>query len=398
MLTSVALILIVGLALGWFLKRLGLPSLIGMILTGILLGPYVLNALDSSILLISNDLRQMALVIILFRAGLSLNVKDLKKVGLPALLMSCVPASFEIIAVIILAPLLFGLPLIDAALLGTVLAAVSPAVVVPSMLMVMDHGYGQDKKVPQLVLAGASLDDAFVIVLFTSFLSLAGGEAISISTLMSLPISIVSGILIGYAVGKGMHLFFSHFHMRDTLKVLILLSVSFFLLELEGLLTGILPTSSLLAIMAMGLTLKHVYSELADRLSIKYNKLWLGAQILLFVLVGATVNIPYALEAGLAVVLLIGLALIFRMLGVCLSLLPSELNGKEKLFVSFSYIPKATVQAAIGGIPLAVGLASGELILTVAVVAILLTAPIGAFAIEKSYRKLLQSPNGEGGY
>lgn len=392
MLTSVALIMLVGMVLGRLSKALGLPSLIGMILTGILLGPHLMNRIDESTLLISGDLRQMALVIILFRAGLSLNLKDLKQVGLPALLMSFVPASFEMIGIIIIAPLLFGLSLVEAALLGTVLAAVSPAVVVPSMLTVMEQGYGQDKKVPQLVLAGASLDDVYVIVLFASFLSLASGQSVSISTLMSLPISIFSGILLGCMTGWVMQLLFRFFHMRDTIKIIVLLSVSFLLLEMEAQLATLVPISGLLAIMAMGLTLNHLYKELAIRLAVKYNKLWIGAQILLFVLVGATVNIFYAFEAGLPVLWLIGGGLIFRMIGVFLSLIPSSFNQKEKLFASLSYTPKATVQAAIGGIPLAMGLASGELILTIAVVAILLTAPIGAFAIEKTYRRLLDPP------
>lgn len=392
MLTSLALILLVGLLLGRLSRALCLPSLIGMILTGVLLGPYMLNVLDETTLFISSDLRQMALVIILFRAGLSLSLKDLKRVGLPAFLMSFLPASFEILGTLLLAPLLFGLSIVDAALLGTVIAAVSPAIVVPSMLSVMDKGYGQDKKVPQLVLAGASLDDVFVIVLFTSFLSLASGQSMTLSPLTSLPISILMGLLIGWSTGWGIQFLFRSFHMRDTVKIIVLLSLSFLLLELESLLTGILPISGLLSIMAMGLTLNHFYKELAERLSNKYNKLWLGAQVLLFVLVGASVNVSYALEAGFAVVLLIGIGLAFRMMGVFLSLTPSSLNQKEKLFVGFSYTPKATVQAAIGGVPLAMGIASGDLILTIAVVAILLTAPIGAFLIEKTYQKLLSAP------
>jgi len=389
MLTSIALVFLVGMFLGGVFKRLGLPSLIGMIVTGIVLGPYVLNLLDDSLLEISDDLRQMALVIILFRAGLSLNTADLKKIGLPAVLMSFVPAVFEITAILFLAPVLFDVSLVDAAVMGTVVAAVSPAVIVPSMLHVMDEGYGQERRVPQLILAGASMDDIFVIVLFSSFLSLAMGGSVSASSFLEVPIAIVTGILIGLVAGWLLQKFYRSFHMRDSAKIIMLLSVSFLLLELENMLESVVPISGLLAIMAMGLTLNQFYPVLAERLSVKYNKLWVGAQILLFVLVGATVDVSYALNAGGAAVLLILGGLVLRMLGVFLSLLPSSLNTKEKLFTVISYTPKATVQAAIGGVPLAMGLASGQTILTVAVLSILITAPLGSFAIEKTYRKLL---------
>lgn len=389
MLTSIALVFLVGMFLGGVFKRLGLPSLIGMIVTGIVLGPYVLNLLDDSLLEISDDLRQMALVIILFRAGLSLNTADLKKIGLPAVLMSFVPAVFEITAILFLAPVLFDVSLVDAAVMGTVVAAVSPAVIVPSMLHVMDEGYGQERRVPQLILAGASMDDIFVIVLFSSFLSLAMGGSVSASSFLEVPIAIVTGILIGLVAGWLLQKFYRSFHMRDSAKIIMLLSVSFLLLELENMLESVVPISGLLAIMAMGLTLNQFYPVLAERLSVKYNKLWVAAQVLLFVLVGATVDVSYALNAGGAAVLLILGGLVLRMLGVFLSLLPSSLNTKEKLFTVISYTPKATVQAAIGGVPLAMGLASGQTILTVAVLSILITAPLGSFAIEKTYRKLL---------
>lgn len=392
MLTSIALIFLVGMFLGSVFKRFGLPSLVGMILTGVLLGPSVLNGLDESLLTVSADLRQVALVIILFRAGLSLNTEDLKKIGLPAILMSFVPAVLEIIGIVLLAPVLFGISVVDAAVMGTVLAAVSPAVVVPAMLQIMDQGYGQKRRVPQLVLAGASMDDVFVIVLFSSFLALALGGEITVSGFLEVPVAILTGVVVGALSGWLLQKFYRSFHMRDTAKIMMLLSVSFLLLEAETLLSSLLPMSGLLAIMAMGLALNQFYPVLAARLSVKYNKLWAAAQILLFVLVGASVDVAYALEAGGAVVLLILGALVFRLAGVWLSLWPSSLNKKEKMFAAVSYMPKATVQAAIGAVPLSMGLASGQLILTAAVAAILLTAPLGSFLIEKTYKKLLDSP------
>lgn len=390
MLTSIALIFLVGMFLGTLFSRLRLPSLVGMIATGILLGPHVLNLLDDSLLAISGDLRQVALVVILFRAGLSLNTTDLKKIGLPAVLMSFVPALFEIIAIVLLAPLLFGLPRVDAAVMGAVLAAVSPAVIVPSMLRIMEEGYGQRHRVPQLILGGASMDDIFVIVLFSSFLSMAMGGEVSPALFLKIPVAIINGILIGILMGRLLKWFYQNFHMRDSAKLLMLLSISFLFLELEEQLTGILPISGLLAIMFMGLSLNQLYPVLANRLSVKYNKLWLAAQILLFVLVGAAVDLSYVRDAGLSALWLIAGALIMRMAGVYLSLLPSRLGTREKLFTMISYTPKATVQAAIGGVPLAMDLASGQIILMMAVLSILITAPVGSFAIEKTYKRLLE--------
>ena len=390
MLTSIALIFLVGMFLGWLFKKMQLPSLVGMIITGILLGPYVLNLLDDSILMVSADFRQIALVIILFRAGLSLNLEDLKKIGPSAILMSFVPALFEIAAILLLGATIFNLSLLDAAVMGTVLAAVSPAVVVPSMIRLIEKGYGQERRVPQLILAGASMDDVFVIVLFSSFLALALGGDFSVIHLIEIPLAIIMGILVGFFTGWLAQRFYRNFNMADTSKVIMLLSLSFLMLTLEDLIVDFIPFSGLLAIMALGLSINQSYPELAHRLAIKYNQLWAAAQILLFVLVGATVDINYALGAGLPALLLIMGALIFRMAGVFVSLLPSSLNKKEKLFTVISYTPKATVQAAIGGIPLAMGLESGQLILTVAVLAILITAPLGSFAIERSYPKLLE--------
>lgn len=390
MLTSIALVFLMGMFLGWFFKRIGFPSLVGMIITGIILGPYVFNLLDDSILAISADLRQMALVIILFRAGLTLKVEDLKKIGSSAIFMSFVPAIFEIIGVMLLGTILFDMSLVELAVMGTVLAAVSPAVVVPSMLHIIEEGYGQKRRVPQLILAGASMDDVFVIVLFSSFLSLALENNFSPADFLAIPIAIIMGILIGSVVGWFVQSFYRNFHMRDTSKVIMLLSISFLLLGLEDLVVGFIPFSGLLAIMGLGLTINQLYPQLAKRLSAKYNKLWAGAEILLFVLIGATVDITYALSSSIPALLLIVGALFLRMVGVFVSLIPSPLNKKEKFFTMISYTPKATVQAAIGGVPLAMGLESGHLILTIAVLSILITAPLGSFAIKQTYRKLLE--------
>lgn len=390
MLLSLAIIFLVGMLLGVVFKRFGLPSLIGMLLTGVILGPYLLNLIDGSLLAISTELRQMALIIILLRAGLNLDVDDLKKVGRPALLLSFVPAVFEIAGTVLLAPVIFGISRLDAAVLGTVIAAVSPAVIVPSMLVLMKSGYGTQKRIPQMILAGASVDDIFVIVLFTVFSGLSQTGSVSAGQLLVIPTSILFGIAGGILAGMILTKFFTSFHLRDSSKVLVMLSVAFLLVSLEKQFQGMVGFSGLLAVMAMGITLKYQQVTLASRLSNKFSKLWVAAELLLFVLVGASVNIQYALKAGLAAVILIMGALIFRLAGVFVSLIKTSLNPKERLFSAFAYIPKATVQAAIGGLPLAMGLSSGELILTVAVVAIMVTAPLGATLIEKSYKKLLQ--------
>lgn len=389
MLTSIAVILLLGLVVGWMFSKLKLPSLLGMMLVGIVLGPYALNLIDNSILEISADLRQIALVIILTRAGLSLNIADLKKVGRPAVLMCFVPACVEIIATIIFAPLLLGVSVLDAAIIGSVIAAVSPAVVVPRMIKLMEQGYGVKKSIPQLILAGASVDDVFVIVIFTALTSLASVGTLSATSFVQIPLSIVLGVLLGVAVGFILTIFFKKFHMRDSVKLLIIISVSFLFLELQTRLEGIVPMSGLLAVMSMGIVIKYKYDILAQRLSVKYNKLWIAAEIFLFVLVGATVDLKYAVSAGVGAISLIIIALIFRMVGVSLSLIKTDLNKKERLFCMLSYTPKATVQAAIGAIPLTMGLACGNIVLTVAVLAILITAPFGALCIDKLYKKLL---------
>ena len=389
MLTSIAIILLLGLLVGWLFSKIKLPSLLGMIIVGIIISPHCLNLVDDSILAISGDLRQIALVIILTRAGLSLNFSDLKKVGRPAMLMCFVPATIEMIGTIILAPLLLGVSVLEAAIMGSVIAAVSPAVTVPRMIKLIEEGYGKDKSIPQLILAGASVDDVFVIVVFTALTTLASTGKVSATSFLQIPISIVLGVAVGCGMGFVLVWFFKKCHMRDSIKVLIILSISFLLLELQNRLEGIVPVSGLLAIMSMGILINQKYDLLAKRLSVKYNKLWLGAEIFLFVLVGIAVDVKYALNAGIAVVGIVVLALVFRMLGVVLSLIKTKLNAKERLFCAVAYTPKATVQAAIGTIPLAMGLGCGEIVLTVAVVAILLTAPFGAICIDNLYRKLL---------
>lgn len=389
MLLSLALIFLLGMILGSLFKKLKLPALLGMLLTGILLGPHFFNLLDSSILNISADLRQIALIIILTRAGLNLDIQDLKKVGRPAFFMCFIPATLEIIGMIILASYLFKLSFLDSAILGTVIAAVSPAVIVPKMLKLMEKGYGKKNSIPQLIMAGASVDDIFVIVLFTAFTGLATTGALSFAEFIKIPTSIILGLLAGAILGKILALFFEKIHLRDSNKVIILLSIAFLLVTLEKSITGIIGFSGLLAIMAMGGTIKKFRKEVAIRLSNKFSKLWIASELILFVLVGASVNINYLSSTGILAIILILGVLIFRMFGVFISLLGTPLDRKERLFSMIAYCPKATVQAAIGSIPLAMGLPCGELILSIAVLSILITAPLASFAIDLTYKKLL---------
>lgn len=396
MLTSLAIIFLLGLLMGSIFNKLKLPSLMGMIFTGILLSPYAFNLLDDKILSISPDLRQLALVIILTRAGLSLDVKDLKKVGRPAVLMCFVPACFEILAVVMIAPKLLGVTVLEAAIMGAVVAAVSPAIIVPRMINLIEQKIGKENSIPQLIMAGASVDDIFVIVLFTAFTDLAKGGDMSLSSFAQIPISIIMGVLVGVLMATVLIKIFKKVHLRDSIKVIIILSVSFLLIELQNSLESIIPMSGLLAIMSMGILIKAKYEMLAVRLSNKYNKLWLAAEIVLFVLVGATVNVQYAITAGIPVVIVILFALMIRMIGVFVCLIKTKLSKKERLFCMIAYTPKATVQAAIGGMPLAMGLSCGNIVLTVAVLAILITAPFGAIGIDSTYKKLLCSDNDEG--
>ena len=390
MLLSISLILIVGMSMGWICRKCRLPSLLGMLITGMVLGPYLLNLLDENILGISAELRKIALVIILTRAGLGLDLSGLKKLGRPALLMCFLPATFELIGVLLLAPKLMELSLLEAAIMGSVLAAVSPAVVVPRMVKLMDEGYGVKQGIPQLILAGASVDDVYVIVLFSTFVGMMQGESASVISFVNIPISILLGIGIGLSFGFLLALYFRKVHIRDTSKVLIVLSISLLLVVLEDSLTTPITFSALIAIMFIGIGLRRKREKVAARLSAKYGKLWVAAEVFLFVLVGATVNIGYLGKVGIKALLVIVAALLFRMLGVFLCLLGTNLLCRERLFVMLAYTPKATVQAAIGGIPLSLGFACGDTVLTVAVLAIVITAPLGAFAIDLSYKKLLK--------
>lgn len=390
MLTSLALVFLVGMFMGWIFRSLRLPSLLGMLITGILLGPYCLDLLGSSILSISADLRQLALIIILTRAGLALDIKALTAVGRPAVLMCFVPACFEIGGTILVAPLILGISPLEAAIMGAVVSAVSPAVIVPKMLYLMEAKRGTDKSIPQLIMAGASVDDVFVIVLFGVFTSLAQGGSISVVDFVQIPVSIVLGIIFGLFTGAAMVAFFKKIHLRDSAKVVVMLSVSFLLVAIEHSLRGVVPISGLLAVMTLGGIIKRRNPDLAGRLSSKFSKLWVAAEVLLFVLVGATVDVGYALAAGGAAVAVIALALVFRTGGVWTSLLGTPLSTSERFFSVVAYMPKATVQAAIGSIPLTMGLACGPIVLTVAVLSILITAPLGAMGIDYLGKRVLQ--------
>lgn len=391
MLTSVAIILLLGYVSGWLFSKMKLPSLIGMILLGICIGPYALNVLDSSLLEISSSIRQVALVIILTRAGLSLNLEDLKRVGRSAILMCFVPACFEMLGIVLLGPLLFNISLVEALVIGTVVAAVSPAVIVPRMISLIDQGYGKEHSIPQLILAAASVDDIFVIVVFTVATSLALTNEVSMLRFVEIPVSIILGILLGIVTGMLVVKYYQKVSMRKVVQVFVLLSVSFLLLEAETLLKGLVPVSGLLAIMSTGMYIKQKDNAMAISLAKPYSQLWSVGEVFLFVLVGACVNIQYAMHAGILVILLVCLSLVCRMVGVWVSLMKSPLTAKERLFCMIAYTPKATVQASIGAIPLSMGLSCGELVLTVAVLSILLTAPFGALGIDVLHKRLLKT-------
>ena len=395
MLTSLSFIFLVGLAMGAICQKLKLPRIIGMLATGIVLGQYVLDLLDPSILSISADLRKKALIIILLKAGLSLNLDDLKKVGRPAIMMSFVPASFEIIGYLLFAPAILGITRVEAAVMGSVLATVSPAVVVPRMVQLMETKYGTEKAIPQMIMAGASCDDIFVIVLFTTFLSMAQGGSADIKAFANIPVSIILGIILGAIVGYLLYLFFEtayakKHYVRNSMKVIIVLGFSFLLIAIEGWLEGKIAVSGLLAVVSMACVLKMKCTAfVSKRLSEKFGKLWLAAEVILFVLVGAAVDIRYTLDAGLAAVAMIFIALIFRSFGVLLCTVKTDLSVKERVFCVIAYLPKATVQAAIGSVPFAAGLPCGKIVLSVAVMAIIITAPLGAFGMDFSYKKFL---------
>lgn len=390
MLFSIALLLLGGMFAGWLCRKLRLPALLGMILVGVLAGPAVLDLIDGSILGISSQLRKIALIIILSRAGLTLNLEDLKKNGRPAVLMCFVPAAFEITGMILLAPVLLPVTRLEAAVMGSVVAAVSPAVIVPKMIKLMEEGYGVRKGIPQIILAGASVDDVFVIVLFSAFTSLAQGKEISVISFVNIPVSILLGAVIGMVLGYALASYFQRVGVRDAVKLLVFLSVSFLLTAAEGSLHTGITFSGLIAVMFMGIGLQKKKMDSAKMLSGKFNQMWVFAEVILLTLVGASVDISYVSSAGLAAVILIFAVLVFRMLGVCLCMAGTKLNWKERIFCMLAYMPKATVQAAIGGLPMAMGLPCGKIVLTVAVLAIFITAPLGAFLIDATYQKLLE--------
>ena len=390
MLLSIALIFLIGLLFGKVFAKIKLPPLFGMIIAGIIIGPFVLNRIDDSILNVSSEIRKIALIIILIRAGLSLDISDLKKAGCPALLLCFLPACFEITGMVLIAPALMNVSRTDAAIMGAVVAAVSPAVIVPRMIKLIDEGYGKDKSIPQMILAGASVDDVFVIVIFTVFTGLAQGEKISVVSFLNIPISIFAGIVTGIIVGVLLSLLFSKFIKNSTVQTIVLLSFSMLLTATEDMLPEFIPLASLIAVMVVGIVIKNKQAEIASDLKKQYNSLWTAAEVFLFVLVGASVDIHYAASAGLTVVFVVLGALLVRITGVAVCLVKTNLSFKERLFCMIAYTPKATVQAAIGGIPLSMGLSCGNTVLTVAVMAILITAPIGAFGIDYTYKKLLK--------
>ena len=401
MLTSLALIFLVGLAAAALCQLLHIPRILGMLAVGVALGPHALNLLDASILSISGDLRQMALVIILLKAGLSLNPDDLKKVGRPAVLMAFVPASCEILAFILFAPALLGVSRAEAAVMGAVIGAVSPAVVVPRMVQLMESGWGTEKSVPQLILAGASCDDVYVIVLFTAFVSMAQGGEVSAASLLEIPVSVVLGVLLGAAAGWAIGWFFEtafakRRYVRNSTKTVVVLGLAFSCLAIETALKGTVPVSGLLAVVSMACVLKRKsVSFVSRRLSEKFGKLWIAAELLLFVLVGAAVDIRYTVSAGAAAIFMLVISLMLRSLGVAVCTLRTPLSAKERLFCCIAYLPKATVQAAIGSVPLSLGLPCGQIVLSVAVLAILITAPLGAFGMDLTYQRLLTKESGE---
>ena len=395
MLTSLSFVFLLGLAMAALCQKFKIPRIIGMLVTGILLGPCVLNWLSESILGISSELRQMALIIILLKAGLSLNLADLKKVGRPALMMSFVPASFEILAFVIFAPAILHISRVEAAVMGAVLGAVSPAVVIPRMVQLMETKYGTDQRIPQMIMAGASCDDIFVIVLFSTFTNMAQGGSAHVADFINIPVSILLGIALGAVAGYGLSLFFEtayakEHYVRNSMKVILILGMSFFLMSVETWLKGKVSVSGLLAVVSMAAVIRiKCIPKVSKRLSEKFGKLWIAAEVILFVLVGAAVDIRYTMQAGIAAVLMIFVGLMFRAVGVSLCMLGTKLNKKERLFCVIAYLPKATVQAAIGSVPLAMGLPCGQIVLSVAVLAILITAPLGAAGMDLTYDKLL---------
>ena len=391
MLLSLALMFLCALILSGIMQRLRLPGLLGMLITGIILSPYALNLIAPEILNISADLRQVALIIILIRAGLALDLNDLRKVSRPAILMCFIPATFEITATIVLAPLFFHITYLEAALMGVVLATASPAIIVPKMIKLIEGEYGKDKRIPQLIMVGTSVNGIYVMVLFASFMGMVAGGDFSFINLAKLPVAIVVGLLIGVLCGVAFTWLFQKISMGDPVKILAILSVSFLLVAFEAALTNYVPMSSLLAVIALGGTIIKKQALLGKIMAGKFSKIWMPAEIMLFVLIGATVNMEYVIREGFTAALLIFMLLAIRFLGVLICLLKTTLNRKERFFCCIAYMPKATVQAAIGALPLAAGVAAGNTILTVAVLAILITAPLGALGIDLLSKKCLST-------
>ena len=389
MLLSIAIIILLSIVLSSVFKKFNLPGILGMLIAGIILGPHLLNLIDGEILNISAELREIALIVILIRAGLSLDLEDLKKVGRPAILLSFLPATIEIIAITVFAPMFFDITYVSAMTMGAIVAAVSPAVVVPRMIKLMEQGYGKHKKVPQMILAAASIDDVYAIIIFYALIQYQQGGSIGVMTFLNVPISIVLGLIIGAVTGLLLTYFFRKVHMRDTLKVLVIFSFGFILLALEDIVNSYVAISGLLAVMALAMSINKNYIALAKRLVKKFEKIWVIAEIMLFVLVGALVDITVLLNVGLYAIILIIIALVFRIGAVFIATSKTNLTMNERLFAAFSYTPKATVQAAIGAIPLSLDLPHGEFILMVSVLAIIITAPFGAILMDTTYHKLL---------
>lgn len=385
MLLSIGLLILVGLMMGWLFSKLHLPRIIGMLLGGIILGPHFLNLLNPIIMDVSGDLRKIALIIIIAKAGLSLNVTDLKRIGRPAVMLCFIPATFELLAFVIFAPAIMGVTLLQAAILGAVMGAVSPAVTVPRLTKMIDDGYGTKKRIPQMLIAGASADDIYVIVLFSTLVSLEAGGTLSAINFLRIPMEIILGAITGAVIGVALSFYFKKIHLRDSLKITIIMAINMLLYWFEG----IAPVSGLLAVMAMGIAINMKIPEVSKRLSVKFSKLWVAAEIFLFVLVGATVNINYVTEAGIRMIIMLFIGLIFREIGTYLSIVGTGLTAKEKIFCLISQLPKATVQAAIGGVPLAMGLGCGNVVLTMAVISIVITAPLGAIGMDATAHKYI---------
>lgn len=390
MLVDIGIIFILGILLAKFAEKIGLAPIIGMLIAGILISPNQLGLVSDNIVNISSDLRQIALVTILSRAGLSLNFDKLKKVGRPAILLSFVPASIEMLGIIIFGKMIFKIDTIDAGILAAVLAAVSPAIVVPRMIRLMNEGYGKDKHIPEMILAGASVDDVFVIVFFSSFLALKTGGDLSFMNFLNIPISIITGIILGLFIGKILGKILVSFEIDPIYKAMIFISLGFLTLRFQEIVGDYIAISALISIMTAGMAINMEDERLTSDLLGSFGRLWKVFEVFLFVLVGISVDMAYVKEAGFLAVLLILIGLIFRMVGVNISLIGTNLNKDERLFTSFAYLPKATVQAAIGPVALSMGLASGNLILSVSVIAILVTAPLGAILTDKTYDKLLK--------